>query len=182
MRYLLMIYGPQWDPSQVSAEEQAASMEEWNKFTADLVQRGVMEAARLWRASRRPPPSALNGSDVLTTDGPFAETAEVLGGYYVLKVKDLDEAIGIAAACPGAKNGSIELRPITRIRRGIHRQSQRSVPGSRESHRARLLTTSMRPPPGSTARCGAGRWPLWCDCCGISTRPRMPCRRPGSSR
>ena len=51
--------------------------------------------------------------ETLTTDGPFAETNEVLGGYYVLNCKDLDEAIEIAARCPGARTGSIELRPIT---------------------------------------------------------------------
>jgi hypothetical protein len=55
------------------------------------------------------------GSEVMVTDGPFAETTEILGGYYVLKVKDLDEAIAIAAACPGARTGSIELRPIAEL-------------------------------------------------------------------
>lgn len=112
MRYLLMIYGPQWDQSQVTPEERAASTEEWTDYTADLVRRGVMEAGEALEGIETATTVRLNGTDVLTTDGPFAETAEVLGGYYVLKVKDLDEAIGIAAACPGAKNGSIELRPI----------------------------------------------------------------------
>ena len=115
MRYLLMIYGPQWDPSQTTPEEQAASMEEWGNYTADLLRRGVMEAGEALEGVETATTVRLNGSEVLTTDGPFAETAEVLGGYYVLKVKDLDEAIGIAAACPGAKNGSIELRPIAEM-------------------------------------------------------------------
>jgi hypothetical protein len=112
MRYLLMIYGPQQDMSQVSAEQQAATMEDYNKFTADLAQRGVMEGGEALEGIEMATTVRVNGSEILTTDGPFAETAEVLGGYYVLKVKDLDEAIAIAAACPGAKNGSIELRPI----------------------------------------------------------------------
>ena len=115
MRYLLMIYGPQWDPSQTTPEEQAAAMEEWGNYTADLLRRGVMEAGEALEGVETATTVRLNGSEVLTTDGPFAETAEVLGGYYVLKVKDLDEAIGIAAACPGAKNGSIELRPIAEM-------------------------------------------------------------------
>ena len=51
--------------------------------------------------------------ETLSTDGPFAETKEVLGGYYVLNCKDLDEAIEAAARCPAARDGSIELRPIT---------------------------------------------------------------------
>ena len=116
MRYLLLIYGPaDWDPSQMTPEQQAGSMEEWSEYTADLLRRGVMEAGEALEGTETATTVKLNGSEVLVTDGPFAETAEVLGGYYVLKVKDLDEAIAIAAACPGAKNGSIELRPIAEL-------------------------------------------------------------------
>lgn len=112
MRYLLLIYGPQRDPSQATPEQQAASMEEYTEFTADLLRRGVMEAGEALEGVETATTVRLSGSDMLTTDGPFAETAEILGGYYVLKVKDLDEAIAIASACPGARIGSIELRPI----------------------------------------------------------------------
>ena len=112
MRYLLLIYGPPFDPSQATPEERAASMQEWTDFTAGLVRSGAMEGGEALEGPETATTVRLNGSDVMTTDGPFAETAEVLGGYYVLKVKDLDEAIGLAAVCPGAKNGSIELRPI----------------------------------------------------------------------
>jgi hypothetical protein len=123
MRYLLMIYGPKWDPTQTTPEEQAASMEEWGAYSADLLRRGVMEAGEALEGVETATTVRLNGSEVLTTDGPFAETTEVLGGYYVLKVKDLDEAIGIAAACPGAKFGSIELRPIA----GMSADNQASI-------------------------------------------------------
>jgi hypothetical protein len=51
----------------------------------------------------------------LTTDGPFAETREQLGGYYLVEAKDLDEAIAIAARIPGARDGSVEVRPIQRF-------------------------------------------------------------------
>ena len=115
MRYLLMIYGPDWEPTQSTPEEQAASMQEWGDYTADLLKRGVMEAGEALEAVGTATTVRLNGTEVITTDGPFAETAEVLGGYSVLKVKDLDEAIGIAAACPGIKYGSIELRPIAEL-------------------------------------------------------------------
>jgi hypothetical protein len=115
MRYLLMIYGPDWDPSQTTPDEQAASMQEYGDYTADLLKRGVMEAGDALEGIGTATTVRIKGAEVITTDGPFAETAEVLGGYYVLKVKDLDEAIAIAAACPGAKYGSIELRPIVEL-------------------------------------------------------------------
>ncbi|MGZ8600953.1 MAG: YciI family protein [Actinomycetota bacterium] len=51
----------------------------------------------------------------LVTDGPFAETKEALGGYYLLEVDNLDDAIEAAAACPGARNGTIELRPVAEL-------------------------------------------------------------------
>lgn len=111
MRYLLLIYGPPGAPA-TTPEEQAASMEEWGAYTADLLRRGVMEGGEALEEVETATTVRVQDGDVLTTDGPFAETAEVLGGYYVLKVKDLDEAISLAAACPGARRGSIELRPI----------------------------------------------------------------------
>jgi len=54
----------------------------------------------------------VRGGETLTTDGPFAETKEQLGGYYLVDCKDLDEAIEVAARIPGARNGSIEVRPV----------------------------------------------------------------------
>lgn len=115
MRYLLLIYGPQRDPSQATPEQLAASMEEWTEYTADLLRRGVMEAGEALEGVETATTVKLRSGETLTTDGPFAETAEVLGGYYILKVKNLDEAIEIAAACPGARDGSIELRPIAEL-------------------------------------------------------------------
>jgi hypothetical protein len=112
MRYLLLIYTEDFDASQVTPEQRAASMNEWSEYTGDLLKRGVMEAGEALAGTETATTVRLRAGDVLTTDGPFAETAEVLGGYYVLKVENLDEAIAIAAACPAAKSGSIELRPI----------------------------------------------------------------------
>jgi hypothetical protein len=115
MRYLLLIYGPPVDQSQVSPEALAASMEAWTEYTADLVRRGVMEAGEALEGVETATTVRVRDGETLTTDGPFAETAEVLGGYYVLKCKNLDEAIEIAAACPAAPTGSIELRPIQEL-------------------------------------------------------------------
>jgi hypothetical protein len=113
MRYLLLIYGPQWDSSQMTPEEVQASMEEWTDYTADLLKRGVSEGGEALENVETATTVRVRDGETLTTDGPFAETNEVLGGYYLLNCKDLDEAIEIAAACPGARTGSIELRPIT---------------------------------------------------------------------
>ena len=113
MRYLMLIYGPQWDSSGSSPEEMAAVMEEWTNYTADLLKRGVSEGGEALEPTSTATTVRVREGERATTDGPFAETNEVLGGYYLLNCKNLDEAIEIAAQCPGARTGSIELRPIT---------------------------------------------------------------------
>jgi hypothetical protein len=113
MRYLMLIYGPQWDSSGSSPEEMAAVMEEWTNYTADLLKRGVSEGGEALEPTSTATTVRVREGERTTTDGPFAETNEVLGGYYLLNCKNLDEAIEVAAQCPGARTGSIELRPIT---------------------------------------------------------------------
>jgi hypothetical protein len=113
MRYLLLIYGPEWDPSALTPEQAQASMEEWTNYSADLLKRGKSEGGEALEPSSTATTVRVRNGETLTTDGPFAETNEVLGGYYLINAKDLDEAIEIAAKCPAAGNGSIELRPIT---------------------------------------------------------------------
>lgn len=113
MRYLLLIYGPQWDRSAVAPEQMQAIMDEWTDYTADLVRRGVTEGGEALEPTSTATTVRVRDGQTLTTDGPFAETNEVLGGYYVIKCDNLDQAIEIAAKCPGARDGSIELRPIT---------------------------------------------------------------------
>jgi hypothetical protein len=113
MRYLLLIYGPEWDSTGMTPEQQEASMNEWTDYTADLLKRSKMEAGEALEPTSTATTVRVRNGETVTTDGPFAETNEVLGGFYLLNCKDLDEAIEIAAACPAAKNGSIELRPIT---------------------------------------------------------------------
>jgi hypothetical protein len=113
MRYLLLIYGPQWDRSAVAPEQMQAIMDEWTDYTADLVRRGVTEGGEALEPTTTATTVRVRDGQTLTTDGPFAETNEVLGGYYVINCDNLDQAIEIAAKCPGARDGSIELRPIT---------------------------------------------------------------------
>jgi hypothetical protein len=113
MRYLLLIYGPEWDSSQMTPEQQEAVMEEWTDYSAGLLKRGAMEGGEALESTATATTVRVRNGETVTTDGPFAETNEVLGGFYLLNCKDLDEAIEIAAACPGAKYGSIELRPVS---------------------------------------------------------------------
>lgn len=113
MRYLMLIYGPEWDSSGMSPEQIEESMNEWTDYTADLLKRGVSEGGEALEPTNTATTVRVRDGESMTTDGPFAETNEVLGGYYLLNCKDLNEAIEIAARCPGARQGSIEVRPIT---------------------------------------------------------------------
>ena len=111
MRYLLLIYGEELEeapPDDVAAASHAA----YAAFTADVKARGLFQAGEaLTPTSTATTVRVVNGETV-TTDGPFAETKEALGGFYLIEARDLDEALQLAAACPGAKFGAIEVRPI----------------------------------------------------------------------
>jgi hypothetical protein len=111
MRYLLLIYTPEADeapPDDVAAASHAAYAE----FTRDVKERGLFQAGEaLTPTSTATTVRVVNGETV-TTDGPFAETKEALGGFYLIEARDLDEAIETAAKIPAAREGSIEVRPI----------------------------------------------------------------------
>ncbi|HEX5823546.1 MAG TPA: YciI family protein [Candidatus Limnocylindrales bacterium] len=111
MRYLLLIYAEESDappPDEVAAASHAA----YAAFSADVKARGRFLAGEaLTSTSTATTVRSVNGETV-TTDGPFAETKEALGGFYLIEARDLDEAIEIAAKIPAAKEGSIEVRPI----------------------------------------------------------------------
>ena len=112
MQYLLMIYRNEAEMNAVSAAEGQKMMKEYESFTQSIIQSGNFKAGdRLQPASTATTVRVRDGK-ILTTDGPFAETREQLGGYYLVEAKDLDTALGIAARIPGARVGSIEVRPI----------------------------------------------------------------------
>lgn len=112
MRYLLLIYEPPTDPTQIAPEQWRAVMEEYNRFTDEVRQRGAMEGGEALQPTTTATTVRVRNDETLVTDGPFAETKEVLGGYYLLNCRDLDEAIELAAKIPSARWGSIEIRPI----------------------------------------------------------------------
>jgi hypothetical protein len=107
MEYLCLIYG-----AEDEAERRPDLLAEYGTFTDDVVKNGVMRGANRLRPASTATTVRVRDGKMTTTDGPFAETKEQLGGYYLLDCKDLDEAIAYAAKIPSAKVGSIEVRPI----------------------------------------------------------------------
>jgi hypothetical protein len=87
-------------------------MTEYTEFTKGIIQAGQFKAGDRLKPTSAATTVRVRNGKVATTDGPFAETREQLGGYYLIDAKNLDEAIAIAARIPGARVGSIEVRPI----------------------------------------------------------------------
>ncbi len=111
MRYLLLIYTPETDevPSVEAAEAEHAA---YGAFTADIKARGMFQAGEALTPTSTATTVRVVDGETVVTDGPFAETKEALGGFYLIEAPDLDEAIATAGRLPAAKRGSIEVRPI----------------------------------------------------------------------
>jgi len=115
MEYALLIYGNETEAAKIPPAESQAMFQGYMEFTKWLEGSGKMRGGRpLEKVSSATTVRVRNGKTT-TTDGPFAETKEHLGGFYLVEAKDLDEAIAIAAKIPGAKYGCIEVRPIQNL-------------------------------------------------------------------
>ncbi|MGQ0604253.1 MAG: YciI family protein [Anaerolineales bacterium] len=112
MQYLILIYSDEKADANVSKEEQEAWMGEYNAYSAALAQSGVMKGGEALHPTSSATTVRVKDGKTVTTHGPFAETKEQLGGFYLVDCKNLDEAIEWAAKCPGARVGSIEVRPV----------------------------------------------------------------------
>jgi hypothetical protein len=113
MRYLLLIYGDEPTPDAPPDPELWGRMlSEYNAFQREMDGRGVLLGGHALQPTVTATTVRVRDRDTVTTDGPFAETKEALGGYYLIDVKDLDEAIEVAAKVPGSWYGSVEIRPI----------------------------------------------------------------------
>jgi hypothetical protein len=111
MRYLLLIYAP--EATEVPPEEaMAESIGEYDRFTQHVRDRGALEAGEALHPTTAATTVRVVDGKTLATDGPYAETKEALGGFYLVKAADLDEAIAYAAMIPAARDGAIEVRPI----------------------------------------------------------------------
>ena len=112
MRYMLLICTDESAMAAMSPAEGQASTARYMEFGETMTKRGVLlNGDRLYPTSDATTVQVRDG-EVLTSDGPFAETKEQIGGFYIVDAKDLDEAIEIASKIPGAAIGSIEVRPI----------------------------------------------------------------------
>jgi hypothetical protein len=112
MRYMLLIYSPesQWD--KMTEAERGTVFKEYMDFTDSIRKSGHHKAGDPLQPTTSATTVRIKNGKTVTTDGPFAETREQLGGYYIIEAKNLDEASAIGARVPGAKYGSIEVRPI----------------------------------------------------------------------
>lgn len=112
VKYMLLIYGAEgaW-----TDEERAACYEESTRLTHDLNAKGQYLGASPLHPVATATSVRIREGKRLVTDGPFAETREQLGGFYLIEAKDLDEALGIAARVPGAKKGTVEVRPVLEL-------------------------------------------------------------------
>jgi hypothetical protein len=108
MQYMLLIYGNDTEWEQRSEEERSAIYAEYGAVAQAP---GIKGGAELQPATTATTVRVQNG-DVLTTDGPFGETKEVLGGYFLFEADDLDAAIDIASRIPAARHGAVEVRPV----------------------------------------------------------------------
>jgi hypothetical protein len=112
MQYLLMIYQSEAETGKADAATRQKVTGEYGAFTQSIIQSGNFKAGDGLQPTTTATTVRVRDGKTLTTDGPFAETREQLAGYYLVDAKDLDAALGIAARIPGAKTGSVEVRPI----------------------------------------------------------------------
>jgi hypothetical protein len=137
MRYALLIVGPETanpSPERPAPELEAEITQAYLDYTRMLRDRGAF----LGGEALQPNPTAttvrVEDGETVVTDGPFIEAKEALGGFYIVEARDLDEALELAAACPGAKWGAVEVRPVMDF-----------APGSEEAEAMSITAAATRP-------------------------------------
>lgn len=112
MKYMLLIHGNEQFWGTISRAEQSQIMAEFGAFTEQVKTRGQYVSGAQLQPTSTATSVRIRDGKRLVTDGPFAETQEQLGGYYLIDAKDLDEAIAVAAQIPSVRYGTVEVRPI----------------------------------------------------------------------
>jgi hypothetical protein len=112
MKYMLLIYQNEAAFEKMKDAEKGAIHQEYGPFTEGIIKSGNFQAGNGLKPTSTATTVKIRNGKRVVTDGPFAETKEQLAGYYLIEVKDIDEAITIAARIPSARIGSVEVRPI----------------------------------------------------------------------
>jgi hypothetical protein len=112
MKYLLTIYGDESGYADATPQDLQDMMAAYEAFGREVTAAGAMLGGEGLSPSSTATTVRVRDGETVTSDGPFAESREQLGGYYLLECRDLDEAIGWAAKIPGALSGAIEVRPV----------------------------------------------------------------------
>jgi hypothetical protein len=115
MEYALLIYENEASAKARSKAEQDETFQGYMAFSESVRKSGHMKGGQPLESVTTATTVRVKDGRTLRTDGPFAETREQLGGFYLIEAKDLDEAVGIAARIPGAKTGCVEVRPIMKL-------------------------------------------------------------------
>jgi hypothetical protein len=112
MQYMCLIYDDEGTWGSMPEDERNTVFNEYGTFTESIKESGNYVAGDALQPTSTATTVRVRGGETLVTDGPFAETKEQLGGYYLVEAKDVDEALKIAARIPSARYGSIEVRPV----------------------------------------------------------------------
>jgi len=112
MRYLCLIYENEKAWQQMSEGDMQKGMAEYNAFTQSIKKSGNYVGGEALQPTTTAASVRVRNGKVSTTDGPYVETKEQLGGYYLITAKDLKDAVQVASQIPGAKHGTVEVRPI----------------------------------------------------------------------
>ena len=111
-QYLLLIYGEESKWAELTPDQLSAEMGAYMAYTEDLAKAGVLVSGDELHPVATAKTVSVAGGKQKVVDGPFAETKETLGGYYLVNVEGIEEALAWAAKCPGARYGRIEVRPV----------------------------------------------------------------------
>jgi hypothetical protein len=112
MKYMLLIYGNEANAQALSKPDMERMLSAYGAYTEALQKAGVMVDGNRLQRSTSATTVRTNGGKTNVLDGPYADTKEQLGGYYMIDVPDLDAALSWAARCPGASHGVMEVRPL----------------------------------------------------------------------
>jgi hypothetical protein len=124
MRYLCLIYENEKEWESKPQSELEAVMGEYFTFTENIRSNGKLVAGEALQPTPTATTVRVRNGKISTTDGPYAETKEQLGGFYLIDAKDLNDAIQVASKIPGARDGAVEVRPVIDFSQEMAKQEQ----------------------------------------------------------